>query len=205
MTAQPAFAPPPAPGIPTRLDEVPIEARVPERFGWLSGSAAIAAAVFAVWWGGLLRGGYDLESVGVEIGCVLGAVFFTWYEVWRRAKRTVLVARGPSIGVYRKGVLSVVIGQGHMAPYELHILNTVRYLLLPVLLGPITFIAGLAALVTSTGKVESLLMTLGGAYVISIGASIVWTRIACKHFFIPKGGGREEVIFTRADLTRLIG
>jgi hypothetical protein len=211
MTAQPAFAPAqaPAPGFPPRLQDVPIEVRVGERFGWLAGAAAIAGAVYAVWFGGVLLGPKskpDLQSIGIEVGCVIGAIFFAWYEIWRRLKRTVLVARGASIGVYRKGALEIVIGRGQMQPYELRILNTVRYLLVPVLLGPMLLLVGLASLAGSgSGKMDSVWMALAGGYVTSIGVSIVWTRILCKHFFIAKGGGREEVLFTSADLTRLFG
>ncbi len=89
------------------------------------------------------------------------------------------------------------------AAYQLHILNTVRYLILPVLLGPVLFLAGLASFAGS-GKLDALLCMLGGAYVCAIGASIVWTRIVCKHFYIPKDGGQEEVVFTRGDLAKLV-
>jgi hypothetical protein len=202
MTAQPA--PAPADGFPPRLEDVPIEARVGERFGWLAGAAAIACAVYSVYWGNMLRGGYDLQSLGVEAGCVVGAVFFAWYEVWRRLKRTVLVARGPSLGVYRKGALALVIGRGQVAPYELHVMNTIRYLWVPVLFGPIVLFVGLASL-TGKADTEGLVMVLAGAYVTAIAASIIWTRIVCKHFFIPKGGGREEVLFRTSDVARLFG
>jgi hypothetical protein len=201
MTAPPA---PQAPGFPPRIEDVPVEARVPERFGWLAGAAAIACAVCAFTWSGP-RGGSDLETLGTRAGCVLGAILFAGYEIGRRLRRTVLVPRGGSIGVYRKGALDTVIGRAHMAPYELRATITFRYLWLPALLGPFLVVLGVVGLVGSTDKATSLLTTVGGAYVTAIAASIVWTRIMGKHFYIPKSGGQEEVIFTAKDLARIGG
>jgi hypothetical protein len=127
------------------------------------------------------------------------------YEVWRRVKRTVLVPRGASIGVYRKGALAMVIGRAHMQPYELHILNTIRYLLPAVLIGPITLLGGLAGIGSNRDPLGTVLVIAVGAWVTAIGASIVWTRIIGKHFYLPIGRGREEVVFTKGDLARLLG
>lgn len=132
-------------------------------------------------------------------------MLFAGYELWRRSNRTVLVALGTSIGVYRKGSLNVVIRRDQMTPYELRALHTVRYLLAPGIVGPYLVFFGLRSLAGSRGDMASLWLVASGVYVAALAASIVWTRIVCKHFHIPSGDGQEEVLFTSEDSTRLLG
>jgi hypothetical protein len=43
-----------------------------------------------------------------------------------------------------------------------------------------------------------------GAGIGSAGAfvSSIYARIACRHFFVPRGGGTEQVMFTRGQCDR---
>ena len=185
---------------PAALSDVPAATRVREAFGWMPGVAGLALLAFNAW---LLRTEPPaaLEGVGVVLA-LLGALLLG-HELRRRVNRTVLVPRGGAIGVYRRRRLAQVIGAGDVVPYALRWINTVQFLALPVTLaGAFLFLSVMPAqrYVADEERLAWLVAGLGAA---GTGASLVRTRIVCRHFMIPRGRGREEILLPGAEASRL--
>lgn len=193
---QPAHAQPPSPFPPT-LDAVPAEARLPETFAFTPGALAAGAVLGLAGWLIALgaRGPSRLDDLYVPAGCAAGAVLFGTWELLRRLGRTVVAFHGNQIGMYRGGKLSDVAYRSQIMVYQLSILNTIRELLAFGMLG-LMALGGGAATVGKNLGIGLIFLGVGvgltGAFISSI-----YARIACRHFFVPKGQGTEQVMFTR--------
>src|SRR4051812_41367307 len=106
----PSSSPVPDPAFPSRLQDVPANARVAERFGW--GWIGIGLLLYA------MVADHPFSWRIWQVLCVTSPIFCAGYEVYRRLNRKVLVARGTAIGFYWKGALRTVIGLRDITPYE---------------------------------------------------------------------------------------
>jgi hypothetical protein len=188
---------------PSTLETVPPEARLTETFAFIPGALAIGALLSLV--GILIRVASDgglrsIEDLYIPAGCVAGAALFGMWEIWRRMRKTTLAFRGDHIGVYRQGKLEGVIYRSQITIYELNIFNTIREF---VVFGIFGF-GGLFSILAAIGSEPAQCLMLLGIGVVCIGAFIssMYARMACRHLFIPKGGGTEQVMFTRGAIGR---
>ena len=194
---------PPHSPFPPALDAVPPEHRLTETFAFTPGALSIGGALglagFLIAFG-TSGGPKSLDDMYLPGACAVGAVLFGAWEIVRRMQRTSLVFAGDQMGVYRGGQLAQVAYRRQITIYQLSVLNTVREL----------FAFGFLALILLPGAAFSLardpatgLMMLGaGLGSAGAFASSVCARIACRHFFVPKGTGTEQVMFTRGELGR---
>lgn len=193
---QPAYAQQQSPFPPT-LDAVPAEARLPETFAFTPGALAVGAVLGLAGWlmSFLSRGPSKLEDLYVPAGCVAGAILFGLWEIFRRLGRTVVAFHGDQIGVYRSGKLTDVAYRSQIMVYQLSVINTVRELLAFGMLGLMSLGGGAVTVGRDLGMGLIFLgigVGLTGAFISSI-----YARIACRHFFVPKGQSTEQVMFTR--------
>lgn len=188
---------------PQSLQAVPPDGQLAETFAFTPGALASGAVLgllgFAIGLG--MRGGpKSVEDIYLPLGCAGGAFVFGLWEVTRRMKRTVLVHYGNQIGIYRGGQLTDVGYRSQITIYQLSVLNTVREL----------FAFGILALFALTGGAVSVVNDPSSGLVylgVGIGLagaflSSIYARIACRHFFVPKGNGSEQVMFTREECNR---
>ncbi len=182
---------------PPALESVPAEARLPETFAFTPGALAAGAVLGLAGWLITLgsRGATSLEDLYVPAGCVAGALLFGIWEVFRRLGRTVVAFHGDQIGVYRSGKLVDVAYRSQIMVYQLSVINTVRELVAFGMLGMMALGGGAMTVARDLGMGLIFLgvgIGLSGAFVSSI-----YARIACRHFFVPKGKSTEQVMFTR--------
>lgn len=188
---------------PQSLDAVPPDGQLAETFAFTPGALASGAILgligFAIGLG--MRGGpKSIEDIYLPLGCAGGAVIFGLWEVMRRLKRTVIVHYVNQIGIYRGGQLTDVGQRGQIAIYQLSVLNTVRELMAFGILALFAITGGAFTVMRDPSSGLVFLgagIGLGGAFFSSI-----YARIACRHFFVPKGNGSEQVMFTRAECNR---
>lgn len=188
---------------PPALDAVPAEARLTETFAFTPGALAIGAILGLAGFLSAMatRGGAkSVEDLYLPGGCAAGAVLFGLWEVLRRMSRTSLVFQGDRMGVYRGGQLTQVAHRGQIMVYQLSVFNTIRELFAFGFLALVALGGGGISLARDPGVGLTFLgagVGCGGAFVSSI-----YARIACRHFFVPKGNGTEQVMFTRGVLGR---
>lgn len=188
---------------PPALDAVPPEHRLTETFAFTPGALAIGAALglagFSIAFG-TSGGPKSLDDLYLPGACAAGAILFGAWETLRRMQRTSLVFAGDRMGVYRGKQLAEVAHRGQITIYQLSVLNTVRELFG---FGLFTLIL-LPAAAFSLGREPATGLMMLGAGLGSAGAlaSSIYARIACRHFFVPKGTGTEQVMFSRGELGR---
>lgn len=196
MSSQVAFS-----QFPPTLETIPEELRVTESFGWTPTALGLAGVV-----GGaavmIQSSGRSDDLVAGGVLLLLGALFFYW-EYRRRQNRTVLVAQGGGVGVYRKGTFELAVAPAQIIPYQLNWLNTARYLIVPG-----AGAAGLISAAASDSKVTEpgmwLFLGISGLTCLALFGLVVHSRILLKHFYVPRQKGRaERVMLTREHASRL--
>lgn len=182
---------------PPDLDQINVVEQSPELFGWLPsyvGLLSLAACIAMLASSKPLKS--DLAGYAIAAGLGIFAGLMLWYEFRRRSHRTVLVARGGDIGVYRNRAFVSTITTNQLVRYQLNWFNTIRFLLGPVAAGCILLFGPLF-----WGKPASSSELWGlpvGGIVILIGcASGIRTRILLEHWRIPKGRRSEEIMFAK--------
>lgn len=187
---------------PPTLDQVPPEGQAVETFAFTPGALAIGGVLGLLGsFIGIATSRYwQMDRLFLPLGCFVGAVLFGFWEIWRRTHRTALAFRGAQMAVYRSGALQSTGYRTQLTIYQLNIVNTVREILGFGFFGFITFFAGLGLLRTNLGDGLCCM----GAAIGFIGALIssLYARIGCRHFFVPKGNGTEQVMFTRSVIDR---
>ncbi len=195
---------PPPSGLPVALMQVPASARLKETFG--VGFGALGIAGFFIFAGyaldAVLNGLGDLENLAYLGGGLAVGVLASGVELYRRLRPTVLVPFGDRIGIYRRGQLSGTIAWGQLVEFRLRITNTIREL---VLYGAVCFWAGLSALAFAADASASSVLWVAWSFAAAtfgFGAlgSTIWVRMLSKHYFVPKGGGREKVMLLKSKL-----
>ena len=185
----------PSPQFPHDLEYVAAHERVAETFGLTPSLLATglfgAAAVYGI---GAKAPEDALWIWAMVAGFILAGLGLIWYEIHRREQRVVFVLHDRQLAIYRGGLLSDVITPSQVVRYQLSVLNTIRYLLVP----------SVAALVLLAGGASDPRMLALGIFCLSIVGSMVWTRILCKHFYIPKGRRNEEVMLRSDDADMLL-
>jgi uncharacterized membrane protein len=201
--------------LPSDLEQVPSDERLPVALGWTPLAASVALFGFAIllldinrvnnrtsvtarsspepWFEGI----YGIIAAAVLLGVVL-----LLYEVLRRLSRTVLVARKELIGIYRKRKLVQTISASQIVHYKLSWWNNVQFIFFPAVL---TF-AMFAVLATESAQdTFTLLSMLALAFsALAITASLVRTRLMCVHLLIPTARrGRREILIPRSEVSRL--
>ncbi|MCB9596966.1 MAG: hypothetical protein H6719_29860 [Sandaracinaceae bacterium] len=184
-------------GFPASLDQVPAHAVAVETFGFtplslaLGGLLGLLGSLVGLATHGMNQG---LPDLYLPAGCLAGLLVFGGFEVWRRRSKTALAFMGDHVAVYRAGQLAETFTRRGIILYRLSILNTIREVMLFGILGPFAILGGLATLAEpSIG-----LCVLGvGVGMTGAAASAIYARVACRHFFVPRGGTTEHVVFTR--------
>lgn len=193
---------PQAPQFPPTIDAIPAEGRLVETFAFTPGALGIGGLLAFIGSAiGLAQHGFHkMDQLIVPAVCFFGGVLFGGWEIWRRIGRATLVFWGPSIGIYREGKLSQTCYRSQVTIYKLHIVNTIREVF------GFGFLAlfGVGYGMFAIGADLGLGLTGIGAGIGAVGAfgSSIYARIACRHFFIPKGNTTEQVMFTRGETTR---
>lgn len=183
---------------PTALAEVPAHARVAETFGFtplslsIGGFLGFAGSLIGV----AMRGIDELSDVYLPAGCLAGFLLFGAWELMRRRSKTVLAFAGPQIGIYRKGILGEVVQRSAIAIYKLSIVNTIRELMIFGIFGFFGTFGGLMTIARDPAL--GLCMLGGGIGMAGAFVSSIYARVACRHFFVPRGRGTEHVVFARA-------
>lgn len=192
----------PLQSFPPNLDAVPPDGRAVETFAFVPGALAIGGVLGLT--GSLIgiasHGFKEMEQLYLPAGCFAGAVLFGFWEIWRRTHRTAVAFWGSQIGVYRSGALTDTGYRTQIVIYQLSIVNTLRELMAFGFLGLFAGLGGMATLARDLG----MGLTFLGAAAGLIGAFIssLYARIGCRHFFVPKGNGTEQVMFTRSAIDR---
>ncbi len=188
---------------PPTLQPVPEDARLAETFAFTPGALAVGATlglfgfIVALASG---KGATSMNDLYYPLACTLGAILFGFWEVMRRLNRTSLVFYGNQMGVYRGGKLVQVGSRNQIMVYQLSVINTIRELMAFGMLG----FGGMIMGAVTVGRNLGVGLTFLGAGVGLTGAFIssIYGRIACRHFFVPKGNGTEQVMFTRGIASR---
>jgi hypothetical protein len=188
---------------PPTIDAVPEDSRLTETFAFTPGALSVGALLGLV--GFLVAlgshgGPRAVEDLYLPGGCIAGTLLFGAWEILRRLRRTAIVFWGNQIGIYRGGQLAQVAYPSQITVYQLSIINTIRELFAFGILALFALGGGAASLAGDLGMGLTFLgagVGLGGAFVSSI-----YARIACRHFFVPKGDSTEQVMFTRGTLGR---
>jgi hypothetical protein len=192
--------------LPPSLHEVPHDARLHETFGVGLGAVAIGSLILAANYLVQLVGeGFqdvqDLEWFGgtLVLGLATGAG-----EIFRRARATTIVPRGPQVGLYRGGKLDRVIGFGEIGEFRLRITNTIRELFAFGMLG---VFGAIGAVVEASDPANASLSVVAWALAVGIAclggfASSIWVRTLAKHYIVPRGGGTEHVVVLKSSLRR---
>lgn len=178
--------------------------RVLAKMGWFPavfGSALVIAslAMIGVW----PRTTGNLA--GIAIGIVLGSLLL-WWELRRRRLRTVIVRGSGGYGIYRRRKLDVVTrGAFFTSEYSLHPLNTFKFLWIPFLM---TIVMSYLAIAPNDQREmtvgERIAWLAVGLACGAVTVSIVYTRILCRHFFVPRRSGKTEIVaLARSDVRRL--
>lgn len=130
----------------------------------------------------------------IIIGLAVGGGLLLFYEFYRRSKTLALVNAPGGIAIYRKGKLDLITLPEGTQRFVLSWFNTFRFLIGPVFL-TVTFVAGYL-------QPKSHIVFLAGAGICAFSlASVVYTRILCVHYFIPKANGRaEQIVLSRSNL-----
>lgn len=192
----------PAQQFPPTLEGVPTEGQLVETFAFIPGALALGGVLSLI--GSFVYiGKHQFREMGDLVwpaGCFFGAVIFGAWEIWRRMGRTTVLFWGDQIGLYRGGKLQQTAYRSQIQIYQLNILNTIRELIGFGFFALVGLFVGLAALGSDLGTGLSF---IGGAIgLISAFISSIYARVACRHFFVPKGRGTEQVMFTRGQATR---
>lgn len=183
---------------PPTLDAVPEHARVAETFGFTplslatGGFLGFVGSLIAV----LTRGVDEVSDLYLPAGCLAGFLLFGAWELMRRRSRTALAFAGQEVGIYRAGKLVEVVHRSQLTIYKLSIINTIRELFLFGMVGFFGLIGGLSMLMSDAAIGLCVLgvgVGMSGAFV-----SSVYARVACRHFFVPRGRGTEHVVFVRS-------
>ena len=187
---------------PPRIEVVPEHATVTETFGFtpLSFSAGALLGLIGSTIAVITIGVHELSDLYIPLGCLGGLVLFGAWELWRRRRRTTLAFAGNQIGIYRGGQLAEVAYRSQMVIYQLNIVNTMRELALFGIVGLGGLMAGITMMVPAPAFG---LCALGvGVGMTGACASSVYARIACRHFYVPRGRGSEHVVFTSRAIER---
>lgn len=189
-------------GFPASLGHVDASHQIAESFGFMPGFVGTLFIAIAV----VLLLDPDLrlipEFAASAAGFGVAGVLLWWYEFRRRVRRTVLVPRNGLVGIYRQGARADIIEPAAVSPYKLHPLNTFKVVGMPVIFGLILFV-GIATNTQRPMESDDWGL-LGMSAVIFVGcASGIRTRILLKHFYIPKGKWRQEIMLSTADQHRL--
>lgn len=184
---------------PSLLNEVPADERVPEAFGWMP-----------LLVGGSLLGQFpyiatttppeDLLAISAGLA-VLGALLVV-FEFYRRPQRTVFVTRGSLVGIYRRGKFSQAVARQQIQVYLLSWWNTLMYLFFPVTFGPTLLFFCIFPPARNVSVEEWDAWLVIGLVMVAAAASLIRTRILCRHFYVPKGHGQEEVLIPHGQVAR---
>lgn len=190
---------------PARLGDAPSGARIDETFGWFPASVVVASilGVLGAVITAIREGGFELTMLELTGGAIVAVFLFGFWEFWRRARPTSLVVSPDRrIGIYRKGELVTVVTFNDITHYRLSPINTMRECILFGVVGGGGIVSGLAALSgKNTGlALWTIAVGVGGAMAF---VSTVWSRVMCRHYYIPKGNHNETVVLRRSDLTRV--
>ncbi|MFO0589827.1 MAG: hypothetical protein U0441_19965 [Polyangiaceae bacterium] len=190
------------PQFPPTIDAIPAEGRLVETFAFTPGALGIGGLLAFIGSAiGLSQHGFRaMDQLIMPAACFFGGVLFGAWEIWRRIGRATLVFWGPAIGIYREGKLSQRCYRSQITIYQLNILNTIREVLG---FGFMALIAGGYGLVSIGSDLSVGLVGIGiGIGGVGAFASSIYARIACRHFFIPKGNSTDQVMFTRGEADR---
>ena len=196
-------AAPASPHFPATLDQTPPRERLTEVFG-------LAPTLFGL---GLLVHGISVLAVSPpvlrdDLGdlllpglCMLAGLACLAYEVYRRTRRTRLLPRGDGFGVYRGAAFSEEIHRSQVIEYKLEHLNTFKMVVGPLVIG------GLLLFLALKPGQNNLRLFLGGmgSVLLGLAVSTLVTRLACRHFFIPRGAKTETVMLFQREARRLRG
>jgi hypothetical protein len=193
-----------APSIfPPSLDQTTGNEQLPEQFGWLPAYMGVLSLAGAI---GMFASVHplksDLAGWGIAAGLALFAAWMLWYEFRRRSRRTVLVSRSGSIGIYRKGEFVQAMTPRQLTYYKLDFFNTIRMVIVPTIAGLI-FLLGPLFWGKPTDKSTLWGFPLAGVVILLGCASGVRTRLMLDHWHIPKKKGHEEILLKKGEGQRL--
>lgn len=190
--------PPPPPPFPFFLASLQDAEQLQEKFGYLP----ILGAGTLLGVAGFVLSSESTRQTGIAVGMVLAALVLVGYEVLRRKYRMVLAIRGDRIGVYKKGELSQTIGFEQISYYELRAMNTLRWIMMPVILA-------CASIAQLTGSLSTSSIVGHPALGLFLGIfgtiSLVKTRILGHHFIVHYSHKAEQIMLGEADYRRLTG
>jgi hypothetical protein len=188
--------------VPESLSAVPVAQHVRATFGWFpavfAGGILILATHSAINWPPTLS-----NYIGSVVLFVAALALLAW-EVTRRLRRTVLVRRGARVGRYRAGTLVATFHRNDLGETALHHGNTFKYVFIPfcwTIAGTYLALTPMERAVTAGERAAWL---ASGLLCAAAVASLVYTRVFCRHFHVP--GRRKSpdlVFFTRRDAQRL--
>lgn len=189
---------------PHDVNQTPPEARLTEVFGLTPLFCALGLLGFSVTLGETL---FPLSMRDVKDGLLvlatgLAGLGCLGYEVRRRMNRTRLLVQGERIAVYRGAFLSEEIQRAQVVEYKLDHGNTFK-----MVAGPLVIGGTLVFLALKPGgdpKLKGWLAGMGGV-LLGLAATTLATRLACRHFFIPKGAKHETVVLSKPGARRLLG
>jgi hypothetical protein len=192
-------------GFPATLDHVDAIHRIAESFGFMPGFVGTLCIAFGLVI--LLAPGLNPPPAlaAGAAGLIVAGALLWWYEVRRRGRRTVLVPRNSLVGIYRNSERDEIVGPDTVLPYKLHWVNTFKVVGMPLAFG--LMIVGAFIVTIATRPIQSDdwgLLVFGSLFLIG-AASGIRTRILLKHFYIPNGKTRQEIMLSSADERRLFG
>lgn len=190
------------PQFPPTIDPIPAEGRLVETFAFIPGALGIGGLLaFVGSCIGIASHGFRaMDQLYVPAACFFGGVLLGGWEIWRRIGRSTVVFWGPQIGIYREGKLSQTAYRSQITIYQLNIANTIREVMG---FGLMALFGGGWGLFSIKGDLGMGLTGIGiGIGAVGAFASSIYARIACRHFFLPKGKSSEQVMFTRGECNR---
>jgi hypothetical protein len=172
---------------PSKLGLLADKDRVTETFGWtpmIIGLILLSSGILLLWeqpkdW----KTAFSVAVIGslFLVGSCLLCVDF-----WRRKNRFVFVPQEDRIAVYRNGLFSHSFIRVDVTFYQLQLFNTIRYLFVTLVvgfLGPLLFIA--------FDRI-SLVFYFQVALAFLLFSSVIYTRIFCYHYFVPRKRARYK-------------
>jgi hypothetical protein len=189
-------------GFPSSLDQTPPAERLTEVFGLVPplfgvGLIGFCVALLVTLWP-ITRSEWDDVAIAVAIALVGIACWV--YEIYRRLRRTSLFLQGARIGIYRGRAFSEETSLAQVVEYKLNHENTFK-----MATGPLVIGGTLLYLSLQPAKGLSRLFLAGiGSLLVGLAISVLVTRFACRHFFIPKGNKRETIMLSKAQAERLL-
>jgi hypothetical protein len=189
--------------LPLKLDEVPVDRRLPEAIG--IGFAGIGLGALIVFIGHaaqLATTGLQGDTWKFAAGSAAVAAGGIAIELARRRKPLTLVPHELEVGVYREGQLVGMFNVNQLTHYRLSWANTFRELILFGMFGAMASLGALFWLVSGPVGLPTAWVWGVAIALDALAYSSVVTRLLSKQYYLPTGAS-GAVAFRKSALERV--